>query len=128
MIQGGNQQFASPEEALEHFGTKGMKWGVRKERAMNLQPLVQGDITRTTANGDKLTLSAKPPNKLNKTLAAVSQNYADGYKKGSYLTVTDKDGKRVGHANFWHKDKDTVYLNWVSVEKGSRGRVMLPRS
>lgn len=25
------QPFASPEEALEHYGTKGMKWGVRKE-------------------------------------------------------------------------------------------------
>lgn len=26
------QPFASPEEALAHFGTKGMRWGVRKER------------------------------------------------------------------------------------------------
>jgi hypothetical protein len=25
------QPFASPEEALEHYGTKGMRWGVRKE-------------------------------------------------------------------------------------------------
>lgn len=31
MILGENQAFASPEEALTHFGTKGMKWGVRKE-------------------------------------------------------------------------------------------------
>src|SRR4051794_32664681 len=25
------QEFASPEEALAHFGKKGMKWGVRNE-------------------------------------------------------------------------------------------------
>lgn len=31
MILGESQQFASPEEALAHFGVKGMKWGVRKE-------------------------------------------------------------------------------------------------
>jgi hypothetical protein len=31
MILGENQAFASPEEALAHFGVKGMKWGVRKD-------------------------------------------------------------------------------------------------
>lgn len=29
MILGETQAFASPEEALAHFGVKGMKWGVR---------------------------------------------------------------------------------------------------
>lgn len=31
MILGQTQEFASPEEALQHFGVKGMRWGVRKE-------------------------------------------------------------------------------------------------
>jgi hypothetical protein len=30
MKRGGNQQFASPGEALKHYGVKGMRWGVRK--------------------------------------------------------------------------------------------------
>jgi len=31
MILGEAQEFASPGEALAHFGIKGMKWGVRKD-------------------------------------------------------------------------------------------------
>lgn len=31
MKRGGNQMFASPGEALQHFGVKGMRWGVRKQ-------------------------------------------------------------------------------------------------
>lgn len=32
MRLGANQKFATPEEALRHYGVKGMKWGVRKRR------------------------------------------------------------------------------------------------
>lgn len=32
ILEEGHQQFASPGEALEHYGVKGMRWGVRKER------------------------------------------------------------------------------------------------
>jgi ribosomal protein S18 acetylase RimI-like enzyme len=121
-VRGSNQQFASPEEALIHFGVKGMKWGVRKERAKNLKPLITKDITRTTKNGDKFTLAAKPPTKLHRVLAAASKNYAKGYREGALLTIKDKQGKKIGDANFWHKDKDTVYLNWISVNQSARGK------
>lgn len=33
MILGETQHFASPGEALAHFGVKGMRWGVRKDRS-----------------------------------------------------------------------------------------------
>lgn len=116
------QPFASPEEALAHFGVKGMKWGVRKERAQNLQPLVKEDITRTTKNGDEFVLSPRTPTKIHKALAAASGNYAAKYNETAYLTIKDKDGKSIGSANFWHKDKETVYLNWITVDKSARGR------
>lgn len=32
MRLGDAQQFASPQATIEHYGVKGMKWGVRKER------------------------------------------------------------------------------------------------
>lgn len=126
MKLGEAQAFASPEAALEHFGVKGMKWGVRKERAANLQPLISPDkpIERTTKNGDKFTLTQNPPNKLNKALAAVSKSYATKFGNSAYLDIKDSSGKTVGTANFWHKEDqpDTVYLNWITVDKSARGK------
>jgi ribosomal protein S18 acetylase RimI-like enzyme len=118
------QTFASPEEALAHFGVKGMHWGVRKERQpkpelKNL--LADGPITRTTKNGDEFTLSQTPPNWLQKGLAAASKSYREQYKNSAYLSIKDKDGKKIGAANFWHKGPDTVYLNWITINKHSRG-------
>lgn len=109
---------------LEHFGVKGMKWGVRKSRTPKpaLTGYVKKDITRKTKNGDKLVLSARPPTALNKALAKVSSNYRKSYAKSAYLTIHDGSGKRVGNASFWLKDKDDIYLNWIQIDKTQRGK------
>lgn len=125
MILENHQSFASPEEALAHFGVKGMQWGVRKERAQNLQDLTKGqDIVRTTKNGDQFTLSPKAPTKLDKALAAASESYANKFGESAHLDIKDKDGKKIGTANFWHdqKQKDAVYLNWITINKHARGQ------
>lgn len=114
----------TPEELI-HFGTKGMKWGVRKERASNLQGLLTKSIIRKTANGDTLTLSPNPPTKLHKTIAALSGKYANHYHTQSYLTIKDKQGKKIGSASLWLKGEGKnkeLYLNWIQVDKSSRGK------
>lgn len=123
MILGESQQFASPEEALAHFGIKGMKWGVRKERASNLKPLVTKTITRTTKNGDQFTVEPNPPTALHKALAFASASYAKNYQNSSYLSIKDKNGKEVGNGNFWvdKNDPKAMYLNWITVDKSARG-------
>lgn len=118
------QQFASAEEAIAHYGVKGMKWGVRKERAQGLHGLIEGEIVRTTSNGDRFTLSAAPPGKIQKALAAASESYAKNFATQAYMSIKDKDGKKVGEVNFWNDkdDKDTVYMNWITVDESARGR------
>lgn len=126
MILGESQQFASPEEALEHYGTKGMHWGERKARIRNLDGLVKADqpVTRTTKNGDVFTLSSRPPNAINKALAFSSKSYTNSYKNAASLDIRDKHGKKIGDASFWHdsKDPDSVYLNWIGVKRSARGQ------
>lgn len=112
------------EEFLEHFGVKGMRWGVRKERVRDLQQLVDKDIVRTTKNGDEFRLSPKPPNVIDKTLAFSSQKYADKYKGSAFVSIKDKNGKKIGTGAFWYdkKDPQSVYLNWITIDKSARGR------
>jgi predicted GNAT family acetyltransferase len=123
MFVGGNQEFASPEEVLEHFGVKGMRWGVRKEDKP--APVVLGPvkepIVRKTKNGDTFTLTPNPPNVLDKNLAKVSKGYRERLSNSSHLKITDKDGKKIGDASFWFQGKDDIYLNWIQVKKSARG-------
>lgn len=46
------QPFTSPEEALTHFGVKGMRWGVRKTKPIDLQPQSAGVTIRKDGSID----------------------------------------------------------------------------
>jgi ribosomal protein S18 acetylase RimI-like enzyme len=38
------------------------------------------------------------------------------------VTIKDKTGKPVGNAQFWKKNDDELYLNWITIKKDSRGQ------
>ena len=118
------QPFDTPSEALEHFGVKGMKWGVRKNPGSKpeLKNLVDKPMVRTTKNGDVITLTQNPPGKINKALAKISSNYVKSYNSGAHLDIKDAQGKRVGTASFWLKGQDDIYLNMISIDRSARGR------
>jgi hypothetical protein len=51
------QTFASPEEALAHYGKKGMRWGVRNE---------EEPVGRPTPNAPKPALSERNQRRVEK--------------------------------------------------------------
>lgn len=122
MILGEAQTFASPEEAIEHFGVKGMKWGIRKDISdLDLRGPVKEPIVRKTKNGDTFTLTPQATGFIPRQLSKVSRGFAERTSDSSHLKITDKDGKKIGDASFWFKGKDDIYLNWIQVKKSERG-------
>jgi len=111
-----------PPESLKHFGTKGMKWGVRKEQeAKPIRGAVKEPIVRKTKNGDTLTLTPQPPGVINTGLAKLSKGWRERVDNGASLKITDESGKKIGTATFWFKGKDDIYLNWIQINKSARG-------
>lgn len=118
--------FASPEEALAHFGTKGMKWGVRKDKPPKekIQSFVQESITRTTKNGDVFTVT--PVDKNNgpfmQAMARKFPRYRKLVENSALMDIKDKDGKTIGNAQVYRKSKDELNLVWLDIEKSNRGQ------
>ena len=110
-------------EFLEHFGVKGMRWGIRKDISdLDLRGVVKEPIVRKTKNGDTFTLTPKPTGAIPRQLAKVSRGFAEKTSNSSHLKITDKDGKKIGDASFWFKGKDDIYLNWIQVKGSARGQ------
>lgn len=126
MILGETQQFASPGEAFEHSGVKGMRWGVRKDRVPKekIKSFVQEPITKTTKNGDVFTLT---PNKefqdpVMQFLGRHSDRHRKFIENSASLTIHDKEGNSIGAARVRRKSKDELNLIWLDIEPSKRGR------
>lgn len=110
------------EEALIHFGVKGMKWGVRKKNSPQMtSALGEFELTRKTSRGETITVSSNPPTNLHKALFRVSSKYRENYKKSACMSIKDSSGKKIGDAVV-HKTSDTeLNLVWISINKTARG-------
>lgn len=119
-----------PETELTHHGVVGMKWGQRKsegsssssKRGVELVGLGPNKVVRKTKNGDEITLEKDPPPGVSKILNKVIPNFGKRYNEQAYMTIKDKNGKKVGDCNVWKKNDDELYLNWLGIDKSERGK------
>lgn len=74
MILGESQQFASPGEALEHFGVKGMRWGVRNDQPSSARLSAQASFAGGGMGHGNPNFELHDPGSLSVT---TSKGYAD---------------------------------------------------
>lgn len=109
------------ENMLQHYGAKGMKWGVRKDRE-KLVGLGPNKVVRKMKNGDTVTLTKTTPNAFNKTANFMSPKYAPYYNRMAHFDIADTKGKKIGQGSLWKKNDEELYLNWISIDKSARGQ------
>lgn len=84
---------------LEHFGVKGMHWGIRKKRETS------GRIPSTSKNTKSSSVRGKATLKMH-----------GKPKKGMMdFDIFDSNGKKVGDLSMDHVSDSEVYFNWFSI-------------
>lgn len=115
---------SDPQEFVQHFGVKGMKWGVRNEKTPRpkVTSLAGPDvITRVTKSGHELTLEKNPPPALARFIGRYSKRYREGVAQSAFLTIKDKSGEKIGDAEVVKKSADELNLVWLGIDKSARG-------
>ena len=125
---------------LEHYGVKGMKWGVRKDSAKtspvqkisDYKTEVKGrynkDRTRelrkvevTSKNGEKVVATEDRSPKFASFISSLSnKGYQDTLDNPSFsITV---DGEKVGESSFYNKRDGEIHLVWLGINPQHRGK------
>lgn len=119
-----------PEDVVEHFGVKGMRWGVRNGsdsggKTKSPSPLVglgPDKVSRTTPSGEVITLTKDPPVPIARLLSKISPKAIERYNNGAFITIRDGAGKKVGDAQVEKRSADELYLLWLGIKSNSRGK------
>lgn len=110
------------DDFLAHYGTKGMKWGVRKGSSEDKQKLGELVLEHSFKSGDKLSVYQSPPGIIPRTLSRISSSYKESVASYPQFAFRDKDGTKVGSGAFVRESKDSLYLDWIGVKPKHRGK------
>lgn len=116
---------------LEHYGVKGMKWGVRKvetgadatfrSRYKDLRTRELRSYSATTKNGETVTAKETREWKVGSAISALSPKLYKSVTEGANVDFV-VDGRKVGDGSFEKRSKDEMYLNWIGVKPSERGK------
>ena len=96
---------------LRHYGVKGMKWGIRKDR-----------LSAKTKSGDTIHLKEHPSSRMAQFLAKHSSRIAAEQAKTANFDIFDNNGKNVGDLQLYKEAKDSLNIVWLSTKESVRGR------
>lgn len=124
--------FASPVEALEHFGTKGMKWGVRKERDQSTESASARRQSRRNLDSyiwertkNEQVFRSMSPEEYN-ALSTKGRAFVEGHK---FQRITaDPKASLNGSTYVSHTFEDAQFYRATIPVKGTQGPETQPGS
>lgn len=113
------------EEFIQHFGVKGMKWGVRKNESSSAKDrrLKNKEIVlqKTLKGGGEVIVTKTPPLKVIQKLGGVIPKLGQHLDDYANFSIRDKEGRRVGDASFYRMG-DHLSLDWIGIDSKHRGQ------
>ena len=113
------------EEFIQHFGVKGMKWGVRKNESSSAKDrrLKNKEIVlqKTLKGGGEVIVTKTPPLKVLQKLGGVIPKLGQHLDDYANFSIRDKEGRPVGDASFYRMG-DHLSLDWIGIDSKHRGQ------
>ena len=113
------------EEFIQHFGVKGMKWGVRKNESSSAKDrrLKNKEIVlqKTLKGGGEVIVTKRPPLKVLQKLGGVIPKLGQHLDDLANFSIRDKNGKPVCDASFYRMG-DHLSLDWIGIDSKHRGQ------
>lgn len=108
---------------LYHYGVKGMKWGIRKDRAKRSSsktPQIQNVIL--SKRGETVELHQNPKPITAKFLAKIIPGLKSRQDRYTDYSIKDKEGKTVGNISTYKESDKSLNIVWLGVNSKSEGK------